>query len=591
VLFQFANRGFIWHSKERAMTRCIQFAVLFMFVVVGCDVRNASGILGTGTGQSGPKKTGPLASWHFVGAASLSGNTNATRLQKVLAEPSTRNLVDDVVKKFARAATNFVPANARVGGGDHTSLLAPLIRDILDHESVGLVSPDVAGRSVQLDLAIKLPPERASLWFGNLQKALGMLGAGAPSEVQFEGCKGIEARWDGTACMMRVLGAGNWVLLSWGSGTQSVSTTWLARIKSEGRPLQPDREAWLAIEADLERAAELLNWSRTIAWPETKLKVVGRGPNLRTAAQMNYSRPPGFRVEPWRIPTNTIGEPLVSFTAIQGLRPWLSSQQWVKESGVKSVPNQLFVWGQADIPYRTYMAWEMEDMSNSLQRLVRYLPSVATNHLYWTRQAFIDSDTNKLRHVWRRLPIAEPFIQQAPTADKGFVMAGIFPPAPKVVPAPQELYAQIIGRTNLLYYDWELSQVRVDDWRRMKEVYWMIAGYESLPTNSAVRLWLADTNVFRHMDNAVTEITCAGPTELNLLRSSSVGFTSLELVLLARWLEDPGFPRITTPKINQSFLLLDRTKSAVTNPAPARSSAVRTTPGNRAVPRPPAPGR
>ncbi|HOK78077.1 MAG TPA: hypothetical protein PLW35_10195 [Verrucomicrobiota bacterium] len=573
------------------MTRCIQFTVLFMFVVVGCDARNTAGILGTGTGQSGPIKAGPLASWHFVGAASLSGNTNATRLQKVLSEPSTRNLVDDVVKKFARATTNLVPANARLPGGDHTSLIAPLIRDILDHESAGVVSLDVAGHSLQLDLAIKLPPQRASVWLANLKKALGMLGATAPSEVQFEVYKGIEAKWDGTACTVRVLEAGNWLLLSWGSGAQSMAATWLARIKSEGRPVQPDKEAWLAIQADLERTAELLNWSRTIAWPQTKLQVVGRGPNLRTVAQMTYSRPPGFRVEPWRIPTNTISEPLVSFTAIQGLRPWLSSQQWVKDSGVKSVPNQLFVWGQAHIPFRTYMAWEMEDMSDSLQRLARYLPSAVTNHLYWTRFAFIDSETNKLRYVWRRLPIVEPFVQQAPTADKGFVMAGIFPPDTKVVPAPQELYAQIIGRTNLLYYDWELSQVRVDDWRRMKEVYWMIAGYESLPTNSAVRLWLADTNVFRHLDNAVTEVTCTSPAELNLVRSSSVGFTSLELVLIARWLEDPGFPRLTTPQINPSFLRLDRTKPAATNPAPARSSAIRTAPASRAVPQVPSPRR
>ncbi|MGC8991153.1 MAG: hypothetical protein ACP5MD_13635, partial [Verrucomicrobiia bacterium] len=167
----------------------------------------------------------------------------------------------------------------------------------------------------------------------------------------------------------------------------------------------------------------------------------------------------------------------------------------------------------------------------------------------------------------------------------------IFPPDPKVVPAPQELYAQIIGRTNLLYYDWELSQVRVDDWRRMKEVYWMIAGYESMPTNSAVRLWLADTNVFRHMDNAVTEVTCNGPAELNLVRSSSVGFTSLELVLIARWLEDPGFPRLTTPQINPSFLRLDHTKPAATNPAPARSATIKPAPANRAVPPPPSPRR
>ncbi len=41
---------------------------------------------------------------------------------------------------------------------------------------------------------------------------------------------------------------------------------------------------------------------------------------------------------------------------------------------------------------------------------------------------------------------------------------------------------------------------------------------------------------------AFTEVTISGPGELSLVRRSHIGFTGGELVMLCRWIENPGFP-------------------------------------------------
>lgn len=536
------------------MTQLLQFVLLLALAVVGCDFAGPGGMAPNNKGQPRSGGPGPLISWHFVGAKPLSGSTNAVRLQKVLAEPSTKRLVDDLVYKAAQIVTNMVPGSTRASGKDPAALMVPLIRDLLDHESVCIVGVENGNRVFKVNLAVNLPEDRASAWIANWKEIMVGLGTAQPSEVTQDGFKGIEAQWVGTPYGSRMVSAGNWVVVSLGDAFREIPQAWSERIKNAGRPVEPIRDVWLSVEADLEKMSALFNWPKTVAWPKTKLEYYGTGPNLRTTGRLIFSEPLQLRLEPWRIPTNTISEPLVSFTAVQGVRSWLSSQQWVKEIGLTSVPNQLFVWGQAYVPFRTYAAWEMEDMSNSLRRFANYVWLVATNNLFWAKQAFVESETNGLRYVWHGLPIVEPFVQQATSPEKQFLVAGIFPPNKKVTPGPPDLYSQIIPRTNLVYYDWELSQVRVDDLRRIKETYWMIAGYESPATNTPVRLWLADTNVTRHLDNAVTEIAYVSPKELSLTRLSSIGLTSLELVLLARWLEDPEFPKLSKPRLNPVLL-------------------------------------
>jgi hypothetical protein len=61
-----------------------------------------------------------------------------------------------------------------------------------------------------------------------------------------------------------------------------------------------------------------------------------------------------------------------------------------------------------------------------------------------------------------------------------------------------------------------------------------------LPAEGAAMPWLV-TNVQR-FGSCVTTITRNDPARFSFVRRSSVGFTAIELHLLADWLESPDFP-------------------------------------------------
>src|SRR5208282_4258476 len=81
--------------------------------------------------------------------------------------------------------------------------------------------------------------------------------------------------------------------------------------------------------------------------------------------------------EPWRVPTNTIHDPLIGFTAVRGVRSWLSAQPSVQRERPDPVPDQLYCWALGDTPFQTFIAAPMPDASNVVWHLGGQL---ATNY-------------------------------------------------------------------------------------------------------------------------------------------------------------------------------------------------------------------
>jgi len=121
--------------------------------------------------------------------------------------------------------------------------------------------------------------------------------------------------------------------------------------------------------------------------------------------------------------------------------------------------------------------------------------------------------------------------------------------------------AQFVGRTNLVYYDWEITQTRLDQLRLV--AYMAESNLRrhrastpgDLPVFSPRRpaqKFLAailprlsrDTDRGREGES-ITEITLTSSRELTLVRRSPVGLTALEFIGLSWWLESPSFPRLS----------------------------------------------
>ncbi len=474
-------------------------ATFLVGLLLGCGARPQA------AGEADPPDL--LVRWQFAGTDALAGDTNGAALRAVLAKPATRALLEETREKLAAAPL--------------TKPLAPLLPDLF--RARAFVEARGEPQTPEWTFALRLSPERAAVWeatWSNLAPA-----------------------WDRAAA--RVIRVGDWVVAGVGAAPLRGLEAVRQRLTQHGRPgVHEEPGAWLELEAQLARLASLLNWPTTVPWPRVRLTVAGRGPHLRTVGRLTYERPLDLPLEPWRVPTNTIRDPLVSFTALQGVRPWLAAHPLVRELDLPA-PNQVFAWAQSLVPYLTQIAWEMPEAASRLPGLKTNLPAALQARLPWLDFGELLYVPAKHRLAWSGFPIVVPHLNPAP--DPGFVTAGLFPVETAQPPAPDELYAQILGRTNLVLYHWEITQPRLADWRELRLLYDMVAGYAPGPTNTAATRWLQDTNVTRHLGNAVTEITRVSPRELVLLRSSSIGLTAFEIHWVARWLDGRRFPLLSPP--------------------------------------------
>jgi len=157
--------------------------------------------------------------------------------------------------------------------------------------------------------------------------------------------------------------------------------------------------------------------------------------------------------------------------------------------------------------------------------------------------------TNRTELGWVGMPILVPFVRPAPEPADDFLlfgsMAGIIPSGPNTNPPPAELLNQFLPRTNLVYYDWEITEAKLAQWVPIFQLSAMMSATPSFPGAAAAHAWLRA--VSPKLANTITEVTAASPADLRAVRRSDLGLTAIELALLARWLDNPAFPAFAYP--------------------------------------------
>jgi hypothetical protein len=438
-------------------------------------------------------------------------------------------------------------------------------------------------RVTALTLAARLDEAASARWEKNWQAAVAAFGALPPVALGGKPGAGWEARWSGSSTVSRFFREGKVSFVSLGEAPLPTDPAVVNRVRAEAR----GGKDWLTVEADLAGLAGLLNVAATPDWPQVRLSVTGQGQHLRSQARFDFPAALNLKLDPWRVPTNTISDPIVSFTAVRGLQGWLAARPELRQLGAPA-PNQAFGWALAQIPFATFFAWSWPGASNDLPALATRLPAVATNWFPQINAGQITYETNYHRVAWLRLPILVPFIVPADPPEDDFVLAGVFPLAVRHRLVPAELIAQLAAPPGLVYYDWEITEERLDGWRNLAAIHGMLSGYEPPPTNSPALRWLADTNVTRFLGNSVTAVSVVSPKELLATRTSSAGLTGFELTLLRRWLDDPEFPKLSEPP-SVFTRHLRRRPPGMTRPAgPAPPAAIRAAPA-RVIPKPTAP--
>ena len=481
--------------------------------------------------QASPPAPDLIARVHFAGAGQISADTNAVAFTNLWCSPEAQALREQTLDKLSRAPDVWFKSKIIAGAGDGAAQLRPLLDDLLKSEWIFEVR-DATNGSPEFALAIRLNDARAQLWNKNLAAVL--------------------KAWTGRDVIIKNLGEwllqkhdppnlfcftrnGDWVVIDCGQDKLSLREEIL-------EPFLKTRIAvagtnWLTADLDWPRLARWLPSLGAVDLPEMRWQAVGRDGNLHVDGKLIFPQPLEMTLEKWRMPTNTIHQPLVSFTAARGIAPWLEKRTWAQPYEISPVPNQVFIWALALMPLQTFAAVPVPDASNALTQLDQKLSASTNWQSHFMMPLTMEMTNNQI--TWTGLPFIAPNMTALHEPAGDFLIAEVFPNGPKTKPLPPELFMRL-AQSNLVYYHWEITAERLKLLPQLAQLALMVTQHRQLDAQSAAGKWL--DRVGPTLGNNVTEVMQTAPNELSFMRKAPGGLTAVELTALANWLEATNFP-------------------------------------------------
>lgn len=478
--------------------------------------------------------TGTLLRVHFAGTVAIRQGADATQLKKILGLPETAPFRDYTLEKLARAPRQFWSKELPAGVNDESALIQPLLQDLVQNEWLLEVRGPVG--KAEMVLAIQLNDQRAKVWNDHLSRLLNAWKLGSPTVLAG---RGWEVKRPGTAQVFQFVRTGSWVLFGMGENTLRLLPP-LADQGAKGQRVAPELKGRvLEVEANLPALGQWFPVLAKNALPPVKLTLTGRGDSLRTEMRFTYTEALPVKLDPWNVPTQFINDPLLSFTAIRGVAPLLSQVPLFRSLGLNPMPNQVYIWGMDSEQVQVFFAWPQPGATNALRPLALRLPNFATNLVERNLGNFMYV-SNRAEWIWQGLPYVIPNVRTLQQGSESFLCAGLTPLLLRTSPPPAELFGQLKGGDNLVYYDWELTGGRLNHGRQFHQLHNMFNARQIPGTNVITEKWLVALTP--HLGNTATEIRLTAPKELTLVRRSHLGLTGFELATLGRWIYSPGFP-------------------------------------------------
>jgi hypothetical protein len=252
-------------------------------------------------------------------------------------------------------------------------------------------------------------------------------------------------------------------------------------------------------------------------------------------ARLNYPEAVRWNSTPWLIPAEIIKGPIISVTAGQNVAAFLNLSPAFARLDGNPLTNQFCEWALDQMPFLTTMTWPEADAPTAFQKLSSEAPPAFNVALKAFNGAELVWQTNQGRLVLQNLRVINPNIGAVRTAGgEDYLLLSLFPRVPMDRPPPIDLSKEIISQTNLVYYDWEVTGSRLQEWRmlgRMLLTPWHVASDEELEARQVEDKWFMDLRLLA--GNARTRITRVSPTELSFERTAPLGFTGIEMFLLS----------------------------------------------------------
>jgi hypothetical protein len=495
-----------------------------------------------------------VASVHWVGKRRLDLEADAYYFSRVWSLPETARLQSQT---FDKLATGFWRLLLGEAGGRQipAAVLRPLLDELAVRESY-LEIRAAAGAPPSFVLATQVSDRYAGVWETNLAIAAELL-AGVPAKINPIVHDWMIQRTNPPTCVS-LTHVGEWAVLSVGPQSNMLSQDIAARIRRDGVPfVSSGTNLWFEAALDFPRLAvvfplsaggegrgeveQSLN-SQLSTLNRLSLTLTGDGANVITRAKLTFAQPFSASLEPWYLPVDLMHEPLTSFTAIRDIQSWLAGWKPWHDLGIGTAPDQLFFWSLAGSPYQIYLAAPLPDARQQVAELADHLMVKANPWLAANGYISFDRASDSNGVTWGNLPDIKPFIKSAGTGSEGWLFAGLLPATNSAAaPPPNGMIQDVLRRTNLVYYDWEVTGPRLNPLLQLGQTVRLVMRRPQLPLNSASLNWLAA--LIPRLGTSATVINRTGPAELTFYRRSTIGLTALELQILAGWLNSPQFPQ------------------------------------------------
>jgi hypothetical protein len=542
-------------------------------LATGCKKSTPEGKADDSSKPSAQKFSPPapqtVARVHWLGVKKVLADTNGGSWKKIWALPESARLTSHVLDKLALGLVNGyppMPSNrtnylelstnyaAVVATNRAASLLRPLLDDLVQEECV-FEARAVTNQPGDFALAIRLDEQRANLWSTNLaaliESATGVrptpaaAGATGWSCVVSNFSTPLAARSASPLTRhVQLSRSGKWTIVGMAPSNNPLPKDFPGHLPG---PVEPSAAAvgtnfWLEVAADPARLSSALSlgWPVPEETPKLWLGVLGQGEEVLTRGRLTLASPLTAELPPWNIPTNLIRDPLHSLTAVRGCGPWISALPFWQNLQAGPAPDQFFTWTQAGSPFLDYFAAPTSNASNLVDLLGARIMSVANPLLATNRMGTIERSTNFHGIEWTRVPIMTPFLR-AETSEQGqFLVGGLAPHGLTNSPPPQRTMVELFARTNVLFYDSEITGPRLEAWMHLTQLARLASRRQQLTAEAPTIPWLRVVGPL--ISPSLTTVTRTAPAELSFQRSSAIGFTAAELHLLADWIESPQFP-------------------------------------------------
>lgn len=482
-----------------------------------------------------------VASIRFAGEKLIHSAPELAVMAKVRALPETALFHSALLEKA-------LPGVMRRAFGANAPQARPLARELADdvgRAASGFELYRMESGKALWTMTFEVSAEKAAIWSTNLWRLVSLTTLGQPKAAEGGGDWSWTASNSDKGYHLAFGVKEGWVVVSGGESGVPTATPLAAKpssaLPADGRLAQ--------FSANLPAIGGMADIAILLGAPKISGEAIPQGDGVKGEFVFDFQFDLPVQVKPWLIPADTIRDPLVSFSAIQGIGPLLALLPQFQGLGPAKTPDQLFAWSQETSAFSVSAAADVGNPVEMIGRFINDHLAGANQKLQSKAMGRLAPSEDKRSISWRDLPMIVPTFGEGVGADAGFLHLRLFPTTnPGNDPAPAGLFDQLRQSSNILGYDWEITEMKIAQMRPLLQIAQIMKGDEFSPPDGVGQKWLAA--VAPLLGNTITEMTLAGPRQIKITRRSHVGHNALELALAASWVDAKPTSRRAKPSAN-----------------------------------------